>query len=164
MDIQLATRIMLIGIGATIVSDSWGLVRAPLFGVPAPDYALVGRWLGHMRRGRFRHDRIASAPAMIRESLLGWIAHYAIGIGFAFLLTAVAGASWVREPTFLPALIVGAATVAAPFVVMQPAMGAGFFASRTPRPVLARLHSVALHLAFGAGLYLSARLAISLAG
>jgi hypothetical protein len=120
---------------------------------------LVGRWIGHMPRGRFRHERIASAPAIRGERTIGWMAHYAVGIGFAFLLCVVADASWVQEPTFMPALFVGVGTVAAPFLVMQPGMGAGFFASRTPRPSFARFQSLALHAAFGAGLYLSARLA-----
>ena len=47
---------------------------------------------------------------------------------------------------------------AAPFLLMQPGMGAGIAASRTPRPAIARVHSLLNHLAFGAGLYLSALL------
>jgi hypothetical protein len=158
MNIHDATRIILIGTGATLVSDLWGLARAPLFGMPAPDYGMVGRWIGHMTRGRFRHERIAAAPAISDERALGWIAHYAIGIGFAVLLCAVAGPAWLRNPALAPALLVGIATVAAPFLVMQPGMGAGFFASRTARPFIARMHSLALHAAFGVGLYLSGRL------
>ena len=37
-------------------------------------------------------------------------------------------------PTFLPALLVGIGTVAAPFFILQPGMGAGIAASRTPNP------------------------------
>jgi hypothetical protein len=40
--------------------------------------------------------------------------------------------------------------------VMQPAMGAGIAASRTPRPNLARLRSVVTHTVYGLGLYASA--------
>jgi hypothetical protein len=36
---------------------------------------------------------------------------------------------------------------------MQPGMGAGIAASRTPRPNSARLHSVVTHAVFGLGLY-----------
>jgi len=159
MNIQDATSIILIGTGATLVSDLWGLARAPLFGMPAPDYGMVGRWIGHLARGQFRHERIAAAPAVVGERALGWIAHYVIGIGFAALLCAVAGSGWLHNPTLFPALIVGIATVAAPFLVMQPGMGAGFFASRAARPSIARVHSLALHAAFGVGLYLSGWLA-----
>jgi hypothetical protein len=46
--------------------------------------------------------------------------------------------------------------VAAPFFLMQPGMGAGIAASRTPRPAAARLHSLINHAVFGLGLYLAA--------
>jgi hypothetical protein len=36
---------------------------------------------------------------------------------------------------------------------MQPGMGAGVFASRTPNPVAARLRSLTTHTIFAAGLY-----------
>ncbi|MHA7166248.1 DUF2938 family protein, partial [Burkholderia pseudomallei] len=41
-----------IGVGATAVMDAWALVRMRCFGVPPLDYALVGRWLGHLARAR----------------------------------------------------------------------------------------------------------------
>jgi hypothetical protein len=104
------------------------------------------------------HDSIAKASAVRGEFLLGWSAHYAIGIGFAALLIAICGLGWARNPTPLPALIFGLVTVAAPFFVMQPAMGAGIAASKTPKPGPARLRSIANHAAFGVGLYVSALL------
>jgi hypothetical protein len=55
----------------------------------------------------------------------------------------------------LPALIVGLITVAAPFLIMQPGMGAGI-AAKTPNPTAARLRSLATHAVFGIGLYGSA--------
>jgi hypothetical protein len=53
-------------------------------------------------------------------------------------------------------LIVGIVTVAAPFLVMQPAMGAGLAARRTPKPNAARVQSLVNHAVFGVGLYASA--------
>ena len=41
---------------------------------------------------------------------------------------------------------------------MQPGMGAGIAASRTPRPAAARLHSLVTHAIFGIGLYAAGRL------
>jgi len=51
------------------------------------------------------------------------------------------GLDWAREPRLLPALIVGLFTVVAPFFVMQPGMGAGIAAAKTPNPTAARLRS-----------------------
>ena len=69
------------------------------------------------------------------------------------------------QPTAGPALALGIATVVAPFFVLQPGMGAGIAASKTPNPNAVRLHSVLNHAVFGLGLYLAAlvlRLALSL--
>lgn len=144
---------LLIGAGATAVMDIWMLVRRPLLGSPLPDYGMLGRWLAHMTRGRFRHDSIAASPAMPHERAIGWIAHYLTGIMFAAVLLAIWGLDWARDPTIGPALVVGISGVAAPFLLMQPGMGAGIAASRTPRPAAARLQSFITHGIFGLGLY-----------
>lgn len=59
--------ILLTGIGATAVMDLWGLARKALLGLAPPNYALVGRWFGHMAHGRFRHDSIAAAASVPGE-------------------------------------------------------------------------------------------------
>ena len=141
------------GAGATILTDSWAIVRKRVLGIALPDYALVGRWLAHLVRGRFRHPAIAASPAVHGELLVGWVAHYLIGIAFAAILLGIWGLAWIRHPTIGPALAVGIGTVAAPFLVMQPGMGAGVAASRTPRPAAARLQSLVTHAIFGLGLY-----------
>jgi Protein of unknown function (DUF2938) len=144
---------LLIGTGATAVMDISAAAQKCLLGVPSLNYGLVGRWLAYMPRGRFRHDPIASSPPMRGERLIGWIAHYLIGVVFAAILLAIWGLDWARHPTIVPALIVGIGSVAAPFLLMQPGMGAGIAASRTPRPAVARLRSLATHTIFGLGLY-----------
>ena len=150
--------VVITGIGATLLMDLGSVTRRWLFDTPLPDYALVGRWIAHMGAGRFRHDRIAASPPVRAERAIGWLAHYAVGISFAFLLAVAWGSDWFARPTFGPALITGIVTVLAPFLVMQPAMGSGFAASRTPRPTAARLHSLLNHATFGLGLYLAALL------
>ncbi|CAJ0822322.1 MULTISPECIES: DUF2938 domain-containing protein [Ralstonia] len=147
---------LLIGAGATVVMDIWAIVRQRLLGVPPLDYGLVGRWLGHLVRGRVRHHPIGGSTPIAGERVIGWTAHYVIGIAFAAMLLAGWGLDWACHPTISPALIVGIGSVVAPFFVMQPAMGAGIAASRTPRPAVARLHSVVTHAVFGLGLYVTA--------
>jgi hypothetical protein len=156
-----AMRIVMIGVGATAFVDLWSIVRARFFGVPAPNFAMVGRWLAYFPRGRFRHDSIAATPALPGERLIGWVAHYMIGIAFAVLLVGLFGRAWLQEPRLGPALLVGFATVVFPLLIMQPGMGAGIAASRTPHPGAARLHSILTHAMFGLGLYL-AGLAVNL--
>ncbi|WP_322064212.1 DUF2938 domain-containing protein [Burkholderia ubonensis] len=150
-------RLLLIGAGGTLVMDLWALFRRRAFGIPSLDYALVGRWLGHMAGGRFRHASIVAAPRVRHERPLGWLAHYAIGIAFAGLPVALAGPQWISAPTLLPALAAGIGSVAAPFFVMQPAFGFGIAAARTPQPSVARRRSLVTHLSYGLGLYVAAQ-------
>lgn len=149
-------RSAVIGIGATLVMDLWTLVRQHLLRGPGTNYRLVGRWTGHLFRGRMRHSAIAASPPIRGELAIGWATHYLTGTGFAAILLAAFGTGWLHTPTLMPALLVGIATVAAPFLIMQPAMGAGIAASRSPRPAQARLQSIVTHAIFGLGLYLSA--------
>lgn len=146
----------LIGVGATLILDLWTLFLRVAFGVPVTNYAMVGRWIGNFPRGRWAHASIANAPAVVGEQALGWISHYVIGILYAGLLVLVGGTAWLQTPTMLPALGVGVATVAAPFFLMQPAMGFGVASSRVAKPGAARLRSLAAHIVFGLGLYLTA--------
>ncbi|MFQ6572066.1 DUF2938 domain-containing protein [Pseudomonas sp. UM16] len=146
---------VLIGLTATALADLWTLFQQRVLGTPGPNWALVGRWVGHMQSGRFVHTSIAKAQALPGERVLGWSMHYAIGIVFAALLLALNGVEWVRQPTLLPALALGIATVLAPFLIMQPGMGAGLAASKTPNPPAARARSLLAHIVFGIALYLA---------
>src|SRR5262245_23833163 len=153
---ELVILAVLIGMGATALIDLWALLLRRAFGTASLDYALVGRWIGHMPAGRFAHASIAAAPRVRGERLMGWGAHYAIGVLFAGALLAACGLDWARQPSPGPALAIGILTVAAPFFVMQPGMGLGIAASKTPKPNVARLRSLATHAIFGLGLYASA--------
>lgn len=146
---------ILTGIGATIVIDLWSLVRKPLFGTPPPNYGAVGRWIAYMTKGQFRHESIAASAPLRGEKIIGWTAHYLIGIAFAALLIVTFGTGWLHNPTIGPALTVGIATVAAPFLFMQPGMGLGIAATRTKNPTSARIQSLITHTLFGFGLYIS---------
>ena len=148
---------LLLGLGATAIADLAAAALHRLGGPPMPDYALVGRWIAYMARGRFRHERLSGAPRAPREVATGWAAHYVTGVAFAGLLTSIWGSGWLRAPTPGPALLVGIGTLALPLLVMQPAMGHGIAASRSPRPVAARLRSLVNHALIGIGLYLAGR-------
>src|SRR6266446_2926174 len=95
--------------------DLWGIFLKHTFNIPSPNYCFVGRWLRYMPEGVFRHSSIAAAPQKPAECAVGWIAHYAIGVIFALALVLLASPQWLQEPTVLPAMILGVATVAIPF-------------------------------------------------
>ncbi|MCW9706287.1 DUF2938 domain-containing protein [Fodinibius salsisoli] len=145
-----------IGIGATLLMDFWAILLKRFFGIPSLDYCMVGRWIGHFSHRRLSHKNIGQSQNIQGECTIGWTAHYIIGIMFSLLLLMVCGLSWTNQPTLLPALTIGIITVAAPLFLLQPGLGAGIAASKTPRPNLSRLLSIAAHSVYGIGLYLSA--------
>jgi hypothetical protein len=152
--LQDITSIALVGAGATAVLDAWLLLLQRL-GLPTMNFVLLGRWAGHGLRGRWRHAAIAQAAPVAGERGLGWLVHYLVGIAFAALLAALPG-GWLQAPTLWPALAFGVGTVAVPLFVMQPAMGLGFAARKTPAPLQNCARSLTNHAVCGVGLYLAA--------
>ena len=155
---QDVAKVVFIGVGATAVMDAWLLFLKRL-GVPTLNFAFIGRWVGHLARGTWSHDTIAKATSVKGELALGWLTHYAVGVAFAGLMVAIGGRGWLANPSLLPALLVGMATVMAPLFVLQPAMGAGIASSRTAAPARNCIRSMANHTVFGFGLFLAAALA-----
>ena len=157
-----AAHVALVGIGATALMDAWLRLLSHL-GVPATGFDMVGRWVGHFTRGQFKHASIANAAPIRFERALGWVTHYLIGIGYAAMLVGLQGPAWLRQPTVLPAVSFGALTVVAPWLVMQPAMGAGFLALKTRTPLKNGLRTLANHSVYGVGLYVVAAALLRLA-
>jgi hypothetical protein len=145
---------ILIGVGATLTVDLWGLFLQHAFKITPSNFCLAGRWVRYMPEGIFSHSNIGSVPQKSAECIVGWMAHYIIGIIFGVIFIALTGNDWVQNPRLIPAMIFGVLTVSAPFFIMQPAFGLGVAASRTPNPMQARIRSLMNHLVFGFGLYL----------
>lgn len=152
---EFIVRAVLIGAGATLVIDLWAVLLRQV-GVSSLQMTLLGRWIGHLPDGRWVHANVAAAAPVRGERWIGWGAHYAIGITLAALLLRVEGLDWARTPSLFPALRFGVVTVAGPWFVLQPAMGAGLASTRTPRPVFNAAKSLLTHATFGLGLYLAA--------
>jgi hypothetical protein len=153
--LDFALRAILIGAGATMMMDLWALLLGR-FGIPSLNFAFLGRWIGHLPEGRWKHGNIATSAPVRGELLIGWSAHYSIGISFAALLLSTFGSKWARAPSLVPALLIGIVTVIAPLFVLQPALGAGIASSKTPSPFFNCVKSLATHTVFGFGLYLAA--------
>ena len=146
-----------LGIAATLLMDIWSTMLRRM-GVATLNYAMIGRWCLHWRRGLWFHPSIRNAPAVAGENILGWTLHYLTGILFAMVFVCLAAPEWVDAPKLAPALIFGGATVLLPWLVVQPALGAGLVSSKTPHPWQSRMAGMATHLVFGASLFLGAKL------
>jgi hypothetical protein len=156
MNTSTLLAISFVGIGATVIMDLWSLLLRSL-GMRTLDYAMLGRWCGHWAKGVWFHLSIQNASAVRGEKLCGWLLHYLAGIALALAFAGLVGPQWFHNPTLGLALCWGAATVLLPWLVLQPALGAGLAAARTPRPWTSRAISLATHIVFGFGLFLSAK-------
>jgi hypothetical protein len=150
-------KIITIGIGATLILDLWNYLLG-LFNIKSLDYRFIGRWIGNFVNGKFYHSNIMISPPVQNELLIGWAAHYLIGISFSFVLIIVFGNGWLEKPLLVPAILIGLATIIAPLFIMQPALGFGIASSNLPNPIVRVFKSIITHLIYGTGLYLSALL------
>lgn len=149
---------IVIGLIATVVMDAWAVVAKHVLRLPTSDWAFVGRWFGHMPSGKFVHRKISDAAPIRGELVLGWTAHYLIGVAYGVAYVWLAREVLRSFPALVSALLFAYAMLVFPWLVMQPALGAGVFASRVPRPNLTRTVSFSMHTVFGIGLYIGARL------
>jgi len=156
-----AFSIMVSGLIATALLDGWALLLRYSAGIQPTNWAMVGRWVGHMREGQFRHQSIGSTAAVRHELALGWGTHYVIGVIYAALWI---GLCQLLNLPLSPAggILFGLLTVAAPWLILQPGLGLGPFAINAPRPGQTRLLNLAAHSVFGLGLYPGISLARSL--
>jgi hypothetical protein len=144
-----------IGIIATLGMDIWAAIVKHLLHLPTADWALVGRWFGHMPRGVLVHCPITDSAAIPNELAIGWVTHYLTGIVYGLAYLSIVQVLFSSGPTLASALVFGLVTLAAPWLIMQPSMGAGMFASRTPRPIMMRLINLSMHVVFGMSLYIA---------
>jgi len=144
--------VLLTGIFATAVLDLWQAALSRFFGLPRSNWALVGRWISHIPRGEIRHEAIGKAAPARYETLVGWVTHYVVGIIYAAIYLGLVRFVFGWEPSVATALAFGIVTVAAPWFLMQPAMGLGIMGAKSPKPGAVRAYSLASHAAFGIGL------------
>lgn len=146
----------LMGVVATAAMDLWGLVLNRVAGQPLSNWAMPGRWVGHLPRGRVFHDAIADAAPVPGELQVGWAFHYAVGIIYGIALAAIMGPGWLAAPTFLPAWVFSILMVGFGWFLLQPGMGLGWAASKTPNPWKVRGLNLAAHTVFALGLWVGA--------
>jgi hypothetical protein len=123
---------------------------APALGVEALGPQSLGRWVGHMRHGRFTHQDIAGAPAIPHEAAIGIVAHYTIGVTLSTLYALLLRAGKTRRGSLPLALAYGTGTTIFSWFAMFPATGKGAL-GRRENPKLGAL-SLCNHVAYGLAL------------
>jgi len=157
-----AIEIVIVGVVATTIMDLYQQLIRMVSGLARTNWALVGRWLALMPRGRFLHDTIADAPAVSGEDSIGWLFHYFMGIVFAGAYLIIVYGPMASEPNIANGLVFGLVTLVFPWLVLQPALGFGVCAAKLPNRGTVRTQNFASHLVFGSGLYIGAMVAQAL--
>jgi len=147
---------LLVGIGGTVALDIWAWIIFKIFGLPATNWTLVGRWVGHMKSKQFIQPNLASTKKVRGELIIGWVVHYIIGMAYGLIILLLWGEQWLDNPTVLAPMLVSWFFLIAPFFIMMPGMGLGIAGAKTPNPILTRIRSFAGHTAFGLGMYATA--------
>lgn len=147
-------QIFFAGIIATIALDLWQMLVRGAFGIPITNWALVGRWVSYIPRGKLFHEAIGKIGAVPFETATGWLTHYAVGVLYALIYALVAASLFDGETAILTSVGFSLVALAAPWLLLQPGMGLGIFSRNAPKPALARIHTLTSHIAFGLGLYL----------
>ncbi len=146
-------RVLVVGVVANIVTDIYEYLLERSLG-KSRDWHLVGRWVAYLGRGVFRHDGIGDKPTVRFELAVGWAFHYLVAIIFAQVYLQFLAAVLERPASLLNGLAFGLVTVLAPWLVLIPGLGGGFFGSKTGRPFFVCAVSLSVHAIFGISLYL----------
>jgi hypothetical protein len=111
----------------------------------------LGRWIGHMLRGRFAHEDITEAEPIPHEAGIGLAAHYAIGLVLGAGYALVLRVPQPRPSTVSRATAYGVATTVFPWFWMFPARGQGVMGLRD-RDLRVPAFALGTHAAYGLGL------------
>ena len=148
---------VIVGILATVTMDVVAMI-ALRFGIAGrgprrtgPD--LIGRWIGYVLRGKFRHTDIVQTPPLRGELVLGLAAHYLIGIVLTLVYLGLLVVAH-RMPTALSAILYGTATTMFPWFVMFPSQGMGWLGWDAPGDAHLVRASLFNHIIFGLGIAL----------
>ncbi len=147
---------VVMGLVATAMMDAWAILLRRAAGVPQPNWAMVGRWVGHLPRWRLFHDDISAAAPVAEELRLGWAFHYAVGVIYGVALVFLMGPAWLAAPSFLPAWVFSILMLGFGWFLLQPGLGLGVAASKTANPMKTRALGLVAHTVFGLGLWLGA--------
>ena len=78
--------IFLAGVIACLAMDAWQQILKRLTGIPATNWAMVGRWFVlTLKRGTMYHPTIDNEPPAPNELPIGWIVHYFVSVLYAVI-------------------------------------------------------------------------------
>ena len=103
-------QVIFMGIITTLVIDIWAFILSTIFKLPTTNWSMVGRWCAHLRTGQFIHRPLSQSNPVKHEQTIGWLFHYIIGIGYAYLYVILMIFIVSNDPSLTSAIIYGLVT------------------------------------------------------
>ena len=149
---DLVVKGIVAGVLGTVVMDLLNHLFARAGLLLRIDMRMIGRMSAGWAHGRFCYRNPGEMKQVENESLLGYLTHYAIGLGLAvpFVLGWDLLVGGPASPVW--ALAFGVFTTVASVFFVYPSMGLGIFGRRSPEGIKAPLSSLANHSFFGVGM------------
>ena len=144
--------IIIAGITACLAMDIFQRFLLITTRQPSSNWAVVGRWAFNvLRTARLYQPDIESADEIKGEHAFGWIVHYAVGIGYAFIYAKFMQKALLTA-SLSDGLLFGLFSVIVPWFFFLPVLGKGIMAKHTPAPAKVCMLALANHCVFGLGI------------
>lgn len=146
-----------VGLLSTVIMDLGGglglLLGIAGRGPRRMGHELIGRWVGYMFRGKFKHADILATQPLRGELIFGILVHDLIGTILALFYFGFLGITHILS-TALIAIAYGLATTVFPWFLMFPSEGMGWLGRNAPDNAHLDRASLFNHAFFGFGLAL----------
>jgi hypothetical protein len=157
---NLILMVLTVGIFGTVVMDILNLFFARIGIISKIEVNAIGRMAVGWTHGRFFYKHPSEMDEVAHEVLIGYIAHYSIGIGLAIPYIFGWDILIGGNPSLIYAIVYGIATTVASWFFVYPTMGLGAFGLKSPEGFRAAFSSLANHLFYGLGLAIGIALII----
>ena len=123
--------IIIAGITACLAMDIFQRILLVTTGQPPSNWAVVGRWACNvLRTARFYQPDIESTDEIKGEHAFGWVVHYAVGIGYAFIYAEFMQRDLLTT-SLSDGLLFGFLSDIIPWLYFLPVLGKGIMAKHT---------------------------------
>ena len=106
--------LLIAGVLACLFMDTFQRLLFITLQIPPSNWGMVGRWTVYaITRGKVINPEIDNLPAISGETSLGWLVHYAVGIGYALVYFVLRDYGWL-DNSFYSGALFGIASVVVP--------------------------------------------------
>lgn len=121
---------LIAGLFATLIMDIWSIFADKIGFISKPSLAILGRWVCGFSKGKLVHKDIRQSQSFPKESIVGNVCHYVIGLILGILFVVVDKLIMVSPENYLVAALYGLTTSFFAWFIMFPSFGFGVFGSK----------------------------------